>query len=898
MSTHGATSSVRWWRPLARGDRRAIVVMVVVPIVLFVLPALFNHPAIQADNLIQNFPLRVLSGRQWASGHLPLLDPYSNSGQPLLGGLNAGSVYPLTVIFAFVPAIAAWLVNLIAVYVTAALGMFLLLRWHGLRTLSSFAAAMSFAYTGAMIGQIVHLGVVQGFSFIPWTLLIVLSLSRRLAQLDPASSWRHCARAALPSTIWFALLWGLTFLTGEPRAIAVIELICLVSVPVLLLMKTSYVLTTWRTRIVFLASLAVGLLWGVGIGLVQLLPGQSFIGFSQRASISYSYFGAGSLSVRWLPLMWVQDMFGGNGSMGEPRFFAHYNLAEVTGYAGLLALVATAGFLTRLTRRGWRGVERDFVLYMVLVVVGLFATLGSFTPLGHIFHAIPLFGSTRLQSRNIIVVDFAVAVLLGWWLDRIQSRDTTSAGLGSRSRWLTLTPAIIGVVICVALLGWGPSIVSHIGVQPALAHLAKDDWYSLVLHLLVAVATIVTLLWCVRSTKLVRWLLIILSADILIFLLFCSTGLVGPDGPTEPSRATAVALLGDQGRTAFVDMGGAHEQVYDALGFANLDVFTKLSSAQGYGSLVSTIYGNATGTHPLAELNACRLADGTFTQLRLSAVAISASQLSARVRFSSPSKDSCVKLAPSTTTSRYFGRVLSVGTVTLSARDTKRVARGAVSLQLLSASGRRVGQPQTQEGANVVTFTFAHGVKAAGFIVHAKSDVSVWDAIVDQSTPGAYDYRLDTPFQMALSTSGWHLTHTVGTFAVIRAWHVLPADWLNNASLGRITKIRTVAWGDSWVSVTANSPVVLTRSKAYLPGWRATALNVKTGASQELSVQRSGLIQKVDVPAGKWIVHFHYHAPYIEVSLAISFVSVVAMIAVSTFLIVTDRRRRKGKVLS
>jgi hypothetical protein len=209
-----------------------------------------------------------------------------------------------------------------------------------------------------------------------------------------------------------------------------------------------------------------------------------------------------------------------------------------------------------------------------------------------------------------------------------------------------------------------------------------------------------------------------------------------------------------------------------------------------------------------------------------------------------------------------------------------------------------VGQPQTQEGANVVTFTFAHGVKAAGFIVHAKSDISVWDAIVDQSTPGAYDYRLDTPFQMALSTSGWHLTHTVGTFAVIRAWHVLPADWLNNASLGRITKIRTVAWGDSWVSVTAKSPVVLTRSKAYLPGWRATALNVKTGASQELSVQRSGLIQKVDVPAGKWIVHFHYHAPYIEVSLAISFVSVVAMIAVSTFLIVTDRRRRKGKVLS
>jgi hypothetical protein len=897
--TVGATSQARWWRPLGRSDRQAILVMVAVPILLFVLPALFGHPAIQADNLIQNFPLRVLSGRQWASGHLPLLDPYSNSGQPLLGGLNAGSVYPLTLLFAFIPAIGAWLLNLIAIYVTAALGMFLLLRWHGLRTLSSFAAAMSFTYTGAMIGQIVHLGVVQGFSFIPWTLLILVSLSRRLADLEAGASWRTCARAALPGTLWFAVLWGLTFLTGEPRAIAVIELLCLVCVPVLLLMRTSYFLTTWRTRVVYVASLAGGLVWGVGIGLVQLLPGQSFIGFSQRASISYSYFGAGSLSVRWLPLMWVQDMFGGNGSLNEPRFFAHYNLAEVTGYAGLLALVAAAAFLTRLTRRGWRGAQRDFVLYAVLGVVGLFATWGSFTPLGHLFHAIPLFGSTRLQSRNIVVVDFAVAVLLGWWFDRLQNRDTVSAGLAGRARWLTLLPAMVGVVICVALLGWGPQIVSHLGVQPAMASLARDNWLSLVLHLVVALATIAALVWCLHSTKLVRWLLVILSADVLLFLFFCSTGLVGPDGPTEPSRSAAVALLGDQGRTAFVDMGGAHEGVYDALGFANLDVFTKLSSAQGYGSLVSTIYGNATGTHPLAELNPCRLADGTFVQLRLSAVAISASQLGSRIRFSSPPTTSCVKPVASTSTSRYFGRVLDVGTVSLSGRDGTPVSTGPVSLQLLNASGKPVGRLQLQHGASQVTFSLAQGVKAAGFIVRSRTDLSVWDATVTQSTPDAPGYRLDTPFQMALSTSQWHLTHTVGTFAVIRAEHVLPADWLSGASkTSRITKIHTVPWGDSWVSVTAVSPVVLTRSKAYLPGWRATARNVTTGASQELDVERSGLIQKVDVPAGKWIVHFHYHAPYIEVSLLISFVSVLAMMGVSAFLLLVGRRNRKSKVLS
>src|SRR5271154_5194072 len=123
MTLVAPSHAKRWWRPLLPGDRRALYAMLVVPTLLFVIPALFGPPAIDADNLIQNFPLRVLTGRQIASGHLPLLNPYSNSGTPLLGGLNAGSAYPLTLIFAFVPAIAAWIFNLIVIYVTAALGM-------------------------------------------------------------------------------------------------------------------------------------------------------------------------------------------------------------------------------------------------------------------------------------------------------------------------------------------------------------------------------------------------------------------------------------------------------------------------------------------------------------------------------------------------------------------------------------------------------------------------------------------------------------------------------------------------------------------------------------------------------------------------------------------------------
>ncbi len=886
-----------WWRPLERRDRLALLAMLVVPTILFVVPALTGHPSLSGDNLIQNFPLRVLSGRQLASGHLPLFNPYANSGTPLLGGLNAGALYPLTWIFAFVAPIAAWIINCIAVYVIAAWGMFALLRWHAMATTPSFAAALTYAYSGAMIGQLVHLGVVQGFAFIPWTVLIMLSLSRRLS-LEPAgAAWRHFARVVLPWACAYGLLWGLTFLTGEPRGIADIELLSLVVAPAVLLLRSTYWIATWRARIVFAATLAVGLAWGVAIGLVQLLPGQSFIGSSQRSVVTYQFFGAGSLVVRWTSLFFVPDVLGGNGSAGQPGFFAHYNLVEVTGYVGVLALMATFAFFTRLTRRGWKGAERDYVLYVVLLVVGLLATWGGYTPIGHVFRRIPLYGDTRLQSRNEIVVDFAMTFFLGWWFNKIEHRKLEEAGVEGRAKWITLAPAIVIVLFCGALFAWGPEIVGFLGVYPKQQGLANDMHLSYGVHLVIAVLAVLTIV-CWRHRKgVLRILFGVLSVDIVLFLVLSSSGIIGVNSPTMPSRSFASSVLGTNGRTALVDQGGAHTTQYDTLGVPNMNVFTGIPSVQGYGSLESTHYDDATGTHPQAAVNPCHLANGTFIQLRLATIAVASSLLGNNALVHVASQPNC-KLAKATTRAdRYFGQVVHVTTIEVHGRGGRLIAKGPVTLHLLSANGDVLPAIAVERGANVMTFVVPAGApSAAGFELDANVRVRVASATVTTSAPLKAKFRFNSPFQEALDSARWRLVNTVGTFSVFRAVTVKPADWLRLPTTGSITHVRNAAWGDTWVSLHAPAPVTLVRSTSYLPGWRVTALNAATGKDITLSVQRNGLIQQVIVPAGTWVVHFHYHAPYIETGLAASLGGGVVMIGLVAELFVAARRTRDEKV--
>ncbi|MHB1089290.1 MAG: hypothetical protein ACYC19_11085, partial [Acidimicrobiales bacterium] len=63
-------------------------------------------------------------------------------------------------------------------------------------------------------------------------------------------------------------------------------------------------------------------------------------------------------------------------------------------------------------------------------------------------------------------------------------------------------------------------------------------------------------------------------------------------------------------------------------------------------------------------------------------------------------------------------------------------------------------------------------------------------------------------------------------------------------------------------------------------------------------VVRSGLIQQVIVPPGDWTVHFHYHAPHIELGLLGSLLGGLAMLVAWFVLLEWVPRRSKARVRS
>jgi hypothetical protein len=877
------------------------MVLVCVPLAVFVIPALAGHPAIAGDNLIQNFPLRVLSGDLLRHGRLPLWNQYIWSGSPLLGGLNAGSLYPGTLLFAVLPAVGAWVANLLAAYWAGGLGMYALTRQLGVRPLAALLAAATYAYGGAMAAQMVHLPIVQGWAWVPLLVLAQFKLARAVLGVDPEGA------AAPRSSPWpwvmlLAVTLGLVLLTGEPRGMAEAEVVATFVMLWLALRRYPRHVVAWRRRLLLVGYTAVAGVWGTALGAAQLLPGWTFINASQRASETYSYFGAGSLRPQWSVLLLVPDLFGGDGFLRLPTWFASYNSAEVTGYVGLIPLVAFFGLLTRSFGRRRDPRASEWWMWLALVVLGMLMAFGEFTPLGAVFGHIPFFDELRLQSRNLGIVDLALAVLLAYWIDRaLQERLVDRFDW---RRWVTVAPVLMAVCLCVAFLAVPTRVESAFGVAADASELGRlAPWIFAQLALAVAVAAVV-LAWARLSRKIRRWALgTFVVIDLLLFTAVASTGFAPGHFTAQPLTANARLVLGGEGRFAIYDTTALHVGQLSTIGQPDLNSFTKLPSVQGYGSLTSASYQDPTGTRTLDSMNACALSRGVFDQLRLGILITLPEFLAPQLTpvGSSPAgavpaglhNTSCPGAPPPGTVKErpfYFGQLVALSSATLVV-NSGGTTSGAPRVGIIGANGATTWPVETvsRSTGNSWTVRFASGSLAAGIDVRGPAR-DVTDASVVTAAGGAR-YALDGQLQDALGQSGWRFAGIWQGYARFERTRLRPPVWLAEEMQGASVHQESVSQDGTEVDV-AHLPRggLVIRSEAYQEGWNATAVPAGGGPARTLRVAAHGLVQAVRVPAGTWTITFSYWAPGLTTGLALSAAGIIALVA---FGVVSGARHRR-----
>jgi hypothetical protein len=296
----------------------------------------------------------------------------------------------------------------------------------------------------------------------------------------------------------------------------------------------------------------------------------------------------------------------------------------------------------------------------VVAVVGVVLALGGYTPLGHLLVHVPLFGSQRLQSRNIALTDLALAVLLSYWVDHVLDRRTVDNRQSAPTRrfgWFevaALVPLAVAAVLAAAAAVTPARVARLVGADASRASEAVAQRPVLVVSfvLVVVLAVVVTQWGRITPAALVGFLVVFCVADLVFFNIF-SVWTVAPRlGEKAVAAASSFAPgtaaapfqltqpIGTTGRFVIDDPSSRDETVLHDLGQPDLNLFHHTFSAQGYSSIVDGPYAAATGSHAATgqgtnALSPAALDNGVFDALDTTTLLTLPSALVARPSSSS-----------------------------------------------------------------------------------------------------------------------------------------------------------------------------------------------------------------------------------------------------------------------
>ncbi len=365
---------------------------VIAVLALALLPQLYFWRLFPADPMDQktlvdgdfnqeHFPVIVTVARALREGALPLWNPYSNGGQPLLADPQSALLYPPTwwTLSAITghdgDSLVALERQIPLHFAMGGIFMYALGRVLFGSRLGAMIAALTFAYCGFLTTYPVQqLPILRALVWLP---LQVLGL------------WLALERRSVPWAVFAGVVLGMAMLAGHPQTVFQ-EGIVLVVVALVWGYQRWLATRAWGgLRFLPVALMALGLV-AVGLSAIQWAPSYEFLRYSNRAVVDYGFVSGGYA-------FWELPM-----DLVAPRV-----LGGLPPYVGIFPMIL-AGIALILRRNAVHG------LAVALGIVGLVLSLGgnSFAYSGA-YRVIPGFALFRDQERAIFMFSFGVAILAG-----------------------------------------------------------------------------------------------------------------------------------------------------------------------------------------------------------------------------------------------------------------------------------------------------------------------------------------------------------------------------------------------------------------------------------------------------------------------------------------------------
>lgn len=345
------------------------------------------------DPIRQQYPWRELAISTEKKMQLPLWNPYSFSGYPLLANFQSGAFYPLNIFFFFLPFSLSWSLLILLQPLLAGIFLYFYLRNLKLHSLASLLGALTFTFSGFSVAWLEWGTIVQTLMWIP---LILLAKDKLLEK--------------------WTIGWILVFFFAEIAAVFAGHIqilfygICLTNIYLFIRafqkahkIKGSFILNYAK---VYMPFLLVGIVIYVTTA-IQWIPTLQFILNSAR-SVDQNYLTTAGWFIPWQHLVQfvIPDFFGNPTTL---NYWGVWNYGELVGYIGILPLLFV--FFALIARH-----DKKTYFFVLLALISLLFALP--TSLAQLPYQLNLpFLSTSQPTRLMGIVDLAFAILAALGFD-------------------------------------------------------------------------------------------------------------------------------------------------------------------------------------------------------------------------------------------------------------------------------------------------------------------------------------------------------------------------------------------------------------------------------------------------------------------------------------------------